>query len=99
MHIIDTITHDAARILGRPVKHGRKLAQRDWRAWSAVERAAKQAGLSELLWGYVQLCPSDLRVMAELYVRRYAQAYGPVDDIIDPGGVRSLERIQRMRRA
>ena len=86
MNITEKIEHAAAKKLGRGMYGSKPGAVPDWPAWDAVARAAVAAGLDQPLLGYVRCDACTLQDAARAYVARYAQAYGPVGDIIDLSG-------------
>ncbi len=68
------IAQSARARLGR-LAHQTRIV--DWAAWDAVVAAAREAGYSEPLAGYVRTTPRlSLTAMARAYLVRYGQAYG-----------------------
>jgi hypothetical protein len=76
-----SIARRAARILGRPASRGTRFA--DHEAIAAIKAAALEAGLHEVReWARAG---ASIRQLAQAYVARHVQAYGPLGDLIDVG--------------
>jgi len=76
----NTIAANAKATLGRSARRSGGI---DWAAVTAVKGAAQAAGLTGELRNWVPAGAQSLKSLARAYVARYAQAYGPVGDVID----------------